>query len=179
MATDRAAYPVFSPIIKASGDKKPPRYGNGVVIGKLMNVSTAASYTVASELAKYKHRFEYAAVTLGTTEIPTLAAIAMFGYEQNANVLSEPVMTGIAGGFGYIRRERIDGVIKYCVPWIYNVTFTPPSDSAITKGATATFTTPSVTGTAVSEFPKWRELFYFETFSEAKAFLNCKAGIIV
>ncbi len=177
MATDRAAYPVFSPIVEESQNGKPPRYGNGAVIGKLMNVSTAPNYTVCSALAKYKHRFEYAIVTLGTTEIPTMAAVTMFGYKLNANTLTEPLVTGISGGFGYIKRERIDGQIKYCVPWLYNVTFTPPSDSAITKGATTTFTTPSLTGTALSEAPSWREFFYFDSFEEAKAFLKCKAGI--
>lgn len=177
MATDRAAYPVFAPILDEFQSCKAPRYGNGIVIGKLMNVSTAPNYTICSALARYKHRFEYAIVTLGTTEIPTAAAVTMFGYKLNANILTDPIMAGISGGFGYIKRERMDGKIKYCVPWIYNVTFTPPSDSAITKGETVTFTTPSLTGTALSETPSWRELFYFDSFKEAKAFLKCKAGI--
>ncbi len=177
MATDRAAFPVFAPITERSKENKPPRYGNGVVIGKLMNVSTAGNYTVCSALARHRHRFEYGIITLGTTEIPLLAASVMFGFELNSNILREKDMSGIPGGFGYIKRERLNGKIKFCVPWIYNITFTPPSDSAITQGATPTFTTPSLTGTAVSEFPAWRDLFYFDTFKEAKDFLKCKAGI--
>lgn len=175
--TDRAAFPVFSPILKSSANGKPPVYGHGVKIGKLMNVSTAPVYTVASELAKNKHRFEYAAVALGITEIPTVAAKVIFGYRQNGNTLSEPPTAGIQGGFGYCKRERIDGEIKWCAVWMYSVTFSPPSDSAITKGETVTFTTPSLTAIAVNELPAWREFNYFPTFEQARDYLKCKAGI--
>lgn len=178
MATIGAAYPVFAPIIKEANSDKETVYGAGVIIGKMMNVSTAANFTVGSMLTNYKHRFEYAVVTLGTSEIPIVAGVAMFGYKQNGNTLSDPIMTGIPGAFGYIEKKVIRGQKKYVVRWIRRVVFTPPSESAVTKGESVSFTTPSIIGTAVREGKTWRDSSGFESLSEAKSYLKRKAGIV-
>lgn len=178
MATVGASYPVFAPIIKEATSEKEAVYGAGVVVGKMMNVSTAASFTVGSMLTNYKHRFEYAVVTLGTSEIPIVAGVAMFGYKQNGNTQSDPIMTGIPGAFGYIEKKVKNGKKSYVVRWIRRVVFTPPSESAVTKGESISFTTPSITGTAIREGKTWRDCSGFESYSEAKEYLKCKAGII-
>lgn len=178
MATIGASYPVFTPIIKESTLNKDAVYGAGVVIGKMMNVSTTENFTVGTMLTNYKHRFEYAVVTLGTSEIPIAAGVIMFGYKQNENTISDPIMTGIPGAFGYIEKKIINGKKKYIAWWIRRVVFTPPSQSAVTKGDNISFTTPSITGTAIKEGKTWRDRSDFNSLAEAKNYLKRKAGII-
>lgn len=178
MATIGALYPVFAPIIRDSTSEKETVYGAGVIIGKMMNASTAPSFTVGSMLTNYKHRFEFAVVTLGTSEIPIAAGVAMFGYKQNGNTLSDPIMTGIPGAFGYIEKKVINGKKKFVVWWIRRVVFTPPSESAVTKGESISFTTPSITGTAIQEGKTWRDCSDFDSLLEAKKYLKYKAGIV-
>ena len=75
MATFRAAYPVFAPLIFDNETNEPIGYGNGVVIGRLMNVSTTDTYQIGTALSNFKHRFDSSAISLGTSEISIDAAI--------------------------------------------------------------------------------------------------------
>lgn len=165
--TDRALFPVFVP----------NAHGEGVKLGKLMNVSVAESFTQLSALNEYRQIFNYAAVTLGSTHISSKAYEKAFGAYVTENMIIDQPLMGIPGKFGYIKRDVEDGIKKWCVVWIERITFTPPPDSAITKASSTTFVTPSITGMSQENGTGWRKKFFFETLREAKEFLKAKAGV--
>lgn len=164
---DRALFPVFTPNVR----------GRGVILGKLMNVSVAESFTQLSALNDYRLVFNYAAITLGSTFMSSDVYEKAFGaYVVSGKIIDQPIM-GIPGSFGYIVRSVENGSKKWCVVWIEKVTFSPPPDSAITKSQTTTFVTPSITGMAQENGTGWRKKFFFDTLPEAKKYLKEKAGV--
>lgn len=165
--TDRALFPVFTP----------NEHGEGVRLGKLMNVSVAERFLQLSALNNFRHIFNYAVVTLGSTYISAKAYEKAFGaYVTENQIIDQPLM-GVPGSFGYIVRNVEDGNKKWCVIWIERITFAPPPDSAITKASSTTFVTPSITGIAQEDGTGWRKKTDFATIKEAKKFLKTKAGV--
>ncbi len=165
--TDRALFPVFTP----------NAHSEGVILGKLMNVSVAESFTQLSALNEYRLIFNYAAVTLGSTYISAKAYERAFGaYVTENQIIDQPLM-GVPGKFGYIKRTVEDGKKKWCVVWIERITFTPPPESAITKASSTTFVTPSITGMSHEDGTGWRKKFFFDSLREAKDFIKKRAGV--
>ena len=177
MATFRAAYPVFAPLNFDNETNEPIGYGNGVVIGRLMNVSTTDTYQIGTALSNFKHRFDSSAISLGTSEIGIDAAIKMFGFKKDGNHLTAPMMSGIPGGFGYIKGEIIKGKVGFAVEFHRFIVFTPPSRSAVTQGNSVNFTTPSITGYGLSLDGSPDDTYYFDTFAEALTYLKGLAKI--
>ena len=165
--TDRALFPVFTP----------NAHGEGVVLGKLMNVSVAENFLQLSGLNNFRYIFNYAAVTLGSTYISAKAYERAFGaYVTDNQIIDQPLM-GMPGKFGYIVRNVENSDKKWCVIWIERITFAPPPDSAITKASSTTFVTPSITGIAQEDGTGWRKKTFFPTLKEAKDYLKEKAGV--
>lgn len=172
MAVIAARYPVFAPITAVNDGTNATTYGTGVVLGKLINTSVSPTYVRCSQLAGYKQIFDSATIALNTTHLPTAAYETMFGDYGATEV-------GTEGGFGFVRGEIVDGERTFTVVWIKRAVFSPPAESAVTKGANGyNFATLSVVGVAYDDGSgEWREKASYSSAAEAVAALKVKAGI--
>lgn len=167
MATIKARFPVW----KAEDAEC------GVSLGRMMSVSVAPTYEQTSRLGGSKLIFTGATVSLNTTHLPMTAYKEMFDAgTENGSKLADKVLCGKRGAFLYITGELIDGEPLWVLHELKSVQFVPPAESAVTKGAQVSFTSPSITGEAKEVGNVWRVRQYFGTAAAAIAKLKEQAG---
>ena len=87
------------------------------------------------------------------------------------------------GGFGYIRKMRLNGVKSFEAWWTLKIKFQEESQATSTKEGAITWNTPTLNGRAagvdVDSSGKLRYQLHktFNSASDAKAWLNALAGI--
>ena len=87
------------------------------------------------------------------------------------------------GGFGYIRKMRLNGVKSFDAWWTLKIKFQEESQATSTKEGAITWNTPTLNGRAagvdVDSSGKLRYQLHktFNSASDAKAWLNALAGI--
>lgn len=85
-------------------------------------------------------------------------------------------------GLGFLRVKRKAGVTSYIAEWVHKVQFGMDSEEAQTKGETIAWQTPTLNGKIFavrndsSLVNHYRRTATFETLTEAKAWLDDKAG---
>lgn len=87
------------------------------------------------------------------------------------------------GGFGYVTSEIENNIKKWYGFWIYKTQLAMSEDNATTKGKTIDWQTPSLKGPIMGvnvdngDAPDFRKYQVFNTFAEAKAWVNDIAGV--
>lgn len=124
--------------------------------------------------------FVDASLTMGITRIPVQMAEMMFGHSvteegeetSNANDAAPYV------GYGFIVREMIGGVSSYRACFLPKVQMVEGTESYQTKGDSITFSTPSLSGSAMANVDgDWRiKSQPFATETEANAWIKSKFG---
>ena len=177
MPTIKARYPTWFPQLPSIGGLK---YYAGVRLGKMISVSVSPEYQQASALGGNRRIFSSAAVALNISSLTLEAFESMFGSKDTGDdELSDALSVSKRGGLAYITGEQVDGRRFWRVHLLRDVTFIPPSESAVTYNGQVTFTTPSISGTAWPDYMagKWRERKDFDDPDDAELALDLISSI--
>jgi phi13 family phage major tail protein len=82
-------------------------------------------------------------------------------------------------GTGFVSISKKGGAQKFRSIWLPKVQFAEPSETNQTKGENTSFSTPTMTGTIMlDDEANWKYEKSFATLTEAKTYLDGKAGIV-
>ena len=173
-----------------------PTYTGGTVVGKAIQANLTKTHNqnplyADDAIAEDDNSLTAMSLTLGVDDLADTVRAALLGdiavetgspaaatgeYDEGS-VSSAPV------GFGYIRVRRKGGVTKYQAIWYWKMLFSEDSEDTQTRGESIEWQTPTITGRAQgcyiddSGVAKFRRRKTFDSETEAKTWLNAKAGI--
>lgn len=163
------------------------KYSGAFRCGKAVNTSVSPNYNEASLFAdnqeqEHVKEFKNAAVNLVTDSMPVAAASVAFGHyvnesgEETSNTNDE----GNYVGYGFITKERVNGIIKNRACVLLKVLLTEGEESYDTKGDSIVFKNPSISGIAMAlENGDWRKKSpYFDTEEEADKWIQTQLDVI-
>lgn len=163
------------------------RYRNSFRCGEAVTTSVTPKFSEGSLLADNKEvenvkEFKNAAVNIGVTQLPKIAAKTMLGHaveEDGTEVSNTEDSTGYVG-YGFITAEMEAGKKKYRACLLLKVKFAEGEESYETKGDNITFKTPSLSGTAIGdEDGTWRiKSPKFDTEEEADKWIQVQIGAL-
>lgn len=161
-------------------------YTQGFACGEAVNTAVTPAYAEASLYGDNKSveelsEFSSAAVTLGVTRMPLVAANVLFGHAINEDELTEKSNSNDNANFvGYgFTTKNSNGTYDACV--LFKVKFAEGEDSYATKADSITFKQPTITGKAVPRDTdsQWREKKYgFASEAAALAWIDTKLGLV-
>lgn len=129
---------------------------------------------------EYDKEFNYAEVTLGTSEIPLIAHQHMFGHtvnEKEGTAVMNANDENNYVGMGWISVEKINGARFYTGNFLPKAKFSEPSEDYETKGDSITYKTPSVSGRALAEEDgNWKNVKKCKTEEEALTYIYKQFG---
>lgn len=180
-----AYYGLSNPWI-AKYDVKTQSYSGGFKCGSAVGTDVTPQYNEAklygdNVLKESIKEFKYADVTLNVTELPIVAADAMFGHkvdtETNKITYNASDVANYVG-YGFYASETIDGETTYIAAILPKVKFSESADSYATKGDSIEFKTPSLSGNALAnESGDWKVKQTFKKEDEAIAFIKEYLGV--
>ena len=96
--------------------------------------------------------FTSASVTIGTTRVPAAAVPILFGHtvDESGDETSNANDSANYFGYGFIVKKIESGVFKFQACVLLKVQATEGTESYQTKGDSVTFSTPSLTGSAMA-----------------------------
>lgn len=152
------------------------RYSHAVSMNITPNYAEASLYGDDMQV-EYEKSFINAAISLGTTSTPIIAASTMFGHtvdlEKN-KVIYKATDESNYVGVGIIAPEKVDGENKYVALIILSAKFADSAESYSTKGDQLSFNTPTIEGSAVAanDDGDWKVTEVFDTEAEAESFVK-------
>lgn len=162
-------------------------YTDGFICGEAMTTSINPQYGESGVygdniMVESIKKFKNAAVSMATTRLPREAAIVMFGHAVNTetgrvtyNAADETNYVG----YGFVSKERLNGVTKYIACVLYKVMFSEGENAYETEGENISFKTPSVTGTAMPEDDgDWKNTMPFDTEEKAVEWIKGVFGLV-
>lgn len=159
-------------------------YTEGFKCGNAVSTSVTPAYNEGSvfgdnKQTEYLKEFKNAAVEAGVTSLPLIAKSVLFGHEINGNEeISNTEDAANYVGYGFISNEMIKGKRQYGACVLLKVLFAEGADSYATKGDSITFSTPTISGTAIAiDDGKWRKKKFFDTKKEAEAYIEAILNI--
>ena len=184
-------YAVAAPI-QTEADGQAITYGKGQVIGGMMTAEI--SYTRNSNplyaddrVMEEDNSITGGTIKMGVDDVNDDARVMMLGDVKEGDAGEEVYHeTGESApyvGTGYIRVRRKDNKTSYIAYWVHKAIFGIGTESAKTKGQNIEWQTPTLEGSIMgvknnAEMQtRFRERRTFARESEARAWLNKKAGI--
>lgn len=156
-------------------------YKDAFQCGKAVSTSITPNSNEASLYAdnvqvEYVTEFTNATLSLGVDRLPVQAAELLFGHsttEQGVET-SAGNDAGKYVGYGFVTAEMVDGVKRYRGCVLHKCKFAEGEESFTTKGDSITFSTPTLSGTAMAdEDNNWRtKSQYYDTESAADAWVQ-------
>ena len=195
MAKIGLRYPVAA-VIESEPTGAKPVYGAGFVIGKAItankNVESTDNPLYADDaIAEQDSSFSSGTIELGVADFGSSIQESL---EIQAKMLGHEVVTedehkilrkkrgdnAPVLGLGFIKTKKMSNVQMFEATWLYKVKFQLPSESTVTKGENVEWQTPTITGRIMfveSYDNLWEDTALFETFEDAKSWLNSLANI--
>ncbi len=184
-------YAVAAPI-QTEADGQAITYGKGQVIGGMMTAEI--SYTRNSNplyaddrVMEEDNSITGGTIKMGVDDVNDDARVMMLGDVKEGDAGEEVYHeTGESApyvGTGYIRVRRKDNKTNYIAYWVHKAIFGIGTESAKTKGQSIEWQTPTLEGSIMGVKnnaalqTRFRERSTFTKESEARAWLNKKAGI--
>ena len=184
-------YAVAAPI-QTEADRQAITYGKGQVIGGMMTAEI--SYTRNSNplyaddrVMEEDNSITGGTIKMGVDDVNDDARVMMLGDVKEGDAGEEVSHeTGERApyvGTGYIRVRRKDNKTNYIAYWVHKAIFGIGTESAKTKGQNIEWQTPTLEGSIMGVKnnaalqTRFRERRTFTKESEARAWLNKKAGI--
>lgn len=184
-------YAVAAPI-QTEADGQAITYGKGQVIGGMMTAEI--SYTRNSNplyaddrVMEEDNSITGGTIKMGVDDVNDDARVMMLGDVKEGDAGEEIYHeTGESApyvGTGYIRVRRKDNKTNYIAYWVHKAIFGIGTESAKTKGQNIEWQTPTLEGSIMGVKnnaalqTRFRERRTFTKESEARAWLNKKAGI--
>ncbi|MFQ7693088.1 MAG: major tail protein [Christensenellales bacterium] len=184
-------YAVAAPI-QTEADGQAITYGKGQVIGGMMTAEI--SYTRNSNplyaddrVMEEDNSITGGTIKMGVDDVNDDARVMMLGDVKEGDAGEEVYHeTGESApyvGTGYIRVRRKDNKTNYIAYWVHKAIFGIGTESAKTKGQNIEWQTPTLEGSIMGVKnnaalqTRFRERRTFTKESEARAWLNKKAGI--
>lgn len=184
-------YAVAAPI-QTEADGQAITYGKGQVIGGMMTAEI--SYTRNSNplyaddrVMEEDNSITGGTIKMGVDDMNDDARVMMLGDVKEGDAGEEVYHeTGESApyvGTGYIRVRRKDNKTNYIAYWVHKAIFGIGTESAKTKGQNIEWQTPTLEGSIMGVKnnaalqTRFRERRTFTKESEARAWLNKKAGI--
>lgn len=154
-------------------------YTNGFKCGEAVSTSVTPAYNEGScygdnKQTEYVKEFKNAAIEAGVTRLPLIAKNVLFGHSVDSDIeVSNTDDEANYVGYGFISSEAVNGKRQYGACVILKVLFAEGADSYTTKGDSITFSTPTISGTAIAiGNGDWRKRKYFDTKEEAEAYIE-------
>ena len=184
-------YAVAAPI-QTEADGQAITYGKGQVIGGMMTAEI--SYTRNSNplyaddrVMEEDNSITGGTIKMGVDDVNDDARVMMLGDVKEGDAGEEVYHeTGESApyvGTGYIRVRRKENKTNYIAYWVHKAIFGIGTESAKTKGQNIEWQTPTLGGSIMGVKnnaalqTRFRERRTFTKESEARAWLNKKAGI--
>ena len=179
-------YPVFAPI-SAHTDGSMPTYGNGVVIHEARNCNISKTYNDNplygdDRIVDDDNCLTALTASFEPTGLSDSDRMLLFGENEiSVGGLTCQVESDNEtpyGGFGYIRKMRDSGVVKYEAWIILKIKFQEESQNTATKEGSISWNTPTLNGRAAGVYIdntgklRWRVHETFETIAAAKSWIN-------
>ena len=184
-------YPVWAPLT-AHTDGSMPTYGTGKVIQEARNATVTREYANNplygdDRIVDDDNGLTGLTMSFESTGLTDADRVAMLGEEANANTTTGGQWVSDNetpwGGYGYIRKMRLDGVRSFEAWWTLKIKFQEESMATQTREGQITWGTPTLNGRAAglivdsSEIERYQLHKTFSTISAAKAWLNGLANI--
>lgn len=184
-------YPVWAPLTDHT-DGSMPTYGTGRVIQEARNATVNREYANNplygdDHIVDDDNGLTGLTMSFESTGLTDEDRVAMLGEEANANTTTGGQWVSDNetpwGGYGYIRKMRLNGVRSFEAWWTLKIKFQEESMATQTREGQITWGTPTLNGRAdgliIDSSDKQRYQLHktFETISAAKAWLNGLANI--
>lgn len=184
-------YPVWAPLTSHT-DGSMPTYGTGKVIQEARNATVTREYANNplygdDRIVDDDNGLTGLTMSFESTGLTDADRVAMLGEEANANTTTGGQWVSDNetpwGGYGYIRKMRLDGVRSFEAWWTLKIKFQEESMATQTREGQITWGTPTLNGRAAglivdsSEIERYQLHKTFSTISAAKAWLNGLANI--
>lgn len=184
-------YPVWAPLT-AHTDGSMPTYGTGRVIQEARNATVNREYANNplygdDHIVDDDNGLTGLTMSFESTGLTDEDRVAMLGEEANANTTTGGQWVSDNetpwGGYGYIRKMRLNGVRSFEAWWTLKIKFQEESMATQTREGQITWGTPTLNGRAdgliIDSSDKQRYQLHktFETISAAKTWLNGLANI--
>lgn len=183
MAAIGARFPMFAPFEGLEPDAALPKYGEKIVLGRLVKaevtITNAKGEFYADDvLAEQIEEFASGAVAMETDDMEPKVANIIYGaaYDEETNELTFKGDDVIPyGGLCYIKTLRRKGTAIFKGYYYPKVKAAIGNDSAATRGNSITFgTTPIPFTVFQSNEGTWKQMAEHPTFAEAKAWCDEK-----
>ena len=184
-------YPVWAPISNHT-DGSMPTYSSGTVIQEARNATVTREYANNplygdDRIVDDDNGMTGLTMTFESTGLTDADRKAMLGEEDygTSGVSGQWVSDNETpwGGFGYIRKMRLNGVKSFEAWWTLKIKFQEETQATNTKEGSIAWNTPTLNGRAagvyVDSTDKQRFQLHktFSAIADAKAWLNGLAGI--
>lgn len=184
-------YPVWAHLTSHT-DGSMPTYGTGKVIQEARNATVTREYANNplygdDRIVDDDNGLTGLTMSFESTGLTDADRVAMLGEEANANTTTGGQWVSDNetpwGGYGYIRKMRLDGVRSFEAWWTLKIKFQEESMATQTREGQITWGTPTLNGRAAglivdsSEIERYQLHKTFSTISAAKAWLNGLANI--
>ena len=179
-------YPVFAPLVSHT-DGSMPTYGTGRVIQEARNATVTKTYNENplygdDRIVDDDNGLQSLTMSFESTGLSDADRVALFGETQATVGGLTAYLEGDNetpwGGFGYIRKMRLNGTKKF-EAWIaLKIKFQEESQATNTKEGTISWGTPTLNGRAAalyidsSDEMRFRAHQTFDTIAAAKAWIN-------
>ena len=179
-------YPVFAPITTHT-DGSMPTYGTGVVIQEARNCNITKTYNDNplygdDRIVDDDNCLTALTASFEPTGLSDSDRMLLFGEEEiSVGGLTCQVESDNEtpyGGFGYIRKMRDSGTLKYEAWIILKIKFQEESQNTATKEGSISWNTPTLNGRAAGVYIdntgklRWRVHETFDAIASAKSWIN-------
>ena len=184
-------YPVWAPI-SSHTDGSMPTYGTGTVIQEARNANVTREYANNplygdDRIVDDDNGLTGLTMSFEPTGLSDSDRVKLFGEETNANTTTGGQWVSDNetpwGGFGYIRKMRLDGVRSFEAWWTLKIKFQEESQATQTREGQISWGTPTLAGRAAgiivdsSNYERYQLHKTFTAIADAKAWLNTLANI--
>ena len=184
-------YPVFAPFVSHT-DGSMPTYGNGVIIQEARNATITKTYNDNplygdDQIVDDDNGLQAMTVSFEPTGLTDSDRKLLFG-EDDVSVGSltcqaESDNETPYGGFGFIRKMRLNGTKKFEAWIILKIKFQEESQATATKEGSISWGTPTLNGRAAglyidsSDKLRFRVHKTFDTIAAAKSWINAVLNV--
>lgn len=184
-------YPVWAPLTSHT-DGSMPTYGIGKVIQEARNATVTREYANNplygdDRIVDDDNGLTGLTMSFESTGLTDADRVAILGETANANTTTGGQWVSDNetpwGGYGYIRKMRLDGVRSFEAWWTLKIKFQEESMATQTREGQITWGTPTLNGRAAglivdsSDVARYQLHKTFSAIADAKAWLNGLANI--
>ena len=184
-------YPVWAPIATHT-DGAMPTYSAGTVIQEARNATVTREYANNplygdDRIVDDDNGLTGLTMSFESTGLSDTDRVKLLGEEANSDTTTGGQWVSDNetpwGGFGYIRKMRLNGTRQFEAWWTLKIKFQEESQATQTREGQITWGTPTLNGRAAglivdsTDKERYQRHKTFASISDAKAWLNAFAGI--